>query len=108
MKRPIICIAIVLSSMLMTSCSTFLGTPTDSGLAKVEKGMSKKEVIGLLGNPLARSFNDDLEDLTYEKPFNYTTHQTSLIHIILKNDQVVSMETEILPCPPPQPIVKKE
>ena len=107
MKRTITFIAILMSMSMLSSCG-FLTYYDGASYHKVQSGMTRKEVIKILGIPKTRSFDKNKEDLVYREFLNYSDGLISLVHVKLENDTVVGMETEILPYPPKPAVVIKE
>ncbi len=92
---------------MLSSCG-FLTYYDGASYHKVQSGMTRKEVIKILGIPKTRSFDKNKEDLVYREFLNYSDGLISLVHVKLENDTVVGMETEILPYPPKPTVVVKE
>ncbi len=107
MKRTITFISAMICLLLLNSCYTFEGWGANN-LDKVQKGMTRKEVIKMLGKPRTRSFEGDYEDIAYKTLQHVNPDLISFTHIYLKNDTVVSMKTEMLPFPPQQNVIVKE
>ena len=106
MRKTITLISALTCLLLLNSCYTFEGW--DDNLYKVQKGMTRQEVIKMLGKPRTRSFEGDTEDIAYKTLQHVNPDLISFTHIYLKNDTVVSMKTEMLPFPPQQNVIVKE
>ncbi|MCR5312385.1 MAG: outer membrane protein assembly factor BamE [Bacteroidaceae bacterium] len=107
MRRTITFISAMICLLLLNSCNLFEGWGANN-LDKVQKGMTRKEVIKILGNPRTRSFEGDTEDIAYKILQHINPDLISFTHIYLKNDTVVGMKTEMRPFPPQQNVIVKE
>ena len=63
-----------------------------SAIMKVEKGMAKKEVVSLLGEPDFRRFDEQVEEWEYKKT-NPLTAETTIIIVNFINERVSNMNS---------------
>lgn len=59
-------LALLAFTTCISSCAMILGIDSNT-LMKVQKGMTKEEVTSILGKPMHRSFDHEVEGWTYEK-----------------------------------------
>lgn len=89
----------------MVSCST--SKSINSKLLKINEGMSKKEIVSLLGDPNDRRFEGGYEEWEYRLYTNPFDNQWKFCIITFKGDFVTGMQTYTnhLPEPAPYPII---
>jgi len=80
---------ILLVCSVMTSCSS-LFTAANSSLMQVQRGMTKNEVISLMGNPDFRRFNNMNEQWEY---LRYINGNSMVVVIDFADDKVFSMDS---------------
>lgn len=59
-------LALLVFAICISSCATILGIDSNT-LMRIQKGMTKQEVTSILGQPMHRSFDHEVEGWTYEK-----------------------------------------
>lgn len=98
-KQVFIALSLVACSLFLSGCASLTGS---SAITKIEKGMSKKEIVKLLGEPDFRRFDDQYEEWEYKKE-NVLTQETKIIIVDFVNDRVSHMNSfsgDIHPHPP--------
>ena len=68
--KTFIALALIISSISFCSCGSYM--TGKSAIMKVEKGMAKKEVVSLLGEPDFRRFDEQVEEWEYKKTNHYS------------------------------------
>ena len=63
--KTFIAFGLIISSISFCSCGSYM--TGKSAIMKVEKGMAKKEVVSLLGEPDFRRFDEQVEEWEYKK-----------------------------------------
>lgn len=66
MKTIKLTLALLAFAIGISSCALVLGVDSNI-LMKIQKGMSKEEITSILGQPMHRSFDHEVEGWTYEK-----------------------------------------
>lgn len=98
--KTFIALLLIISPITFCSCGSLLGK---SAILQVEKGMTKKQIVDLLGEPDFRRFDDRYEEWEYKKE-NVITGETKIIIVDFTNERVSNMNSfngENLPTPPP-------
>lgn len=88
--RTFIALALIISSFSLCSCGTYMSSK--SAILKIEKGMSKKEVVGLLGEPNFRRFDEQVEQWEYKKE-GLLSSETTIIIVDFINGRVSNMNS---------------
>lgn len=68
MKTIKLTLALLTFAICMGSCAMILGIDSNT-LMKIQKGMTKEEITSILGQPMHRSFDHEVEGWRYEKVF---------------------------------------
>ena len=66
MKTIKLTLALLAFAICMGSCAMILGIDSNT-LMKIQKGMTKEEITSILGQPMHRSFDHEVEGWRYEK-----------------------------------------
>ena len=66
MKTIKLTLALLTFAICMGSCAMILGIDSNT-LMKIQKGMTKEEITSILGQPMHRSFDHEVEGWRYEK-----------------------------------------
>ena len=66
MKTIKLTLALLVFAICMGSCAMILGIDSNT-LMKIQKGMTKEEITSILGQPMHRSFDHEVEGWRYEK-----------------------------------------
>lgn len=88
--KALITLFLVAGSLFLSSCGTYKASR--DAILKIEKGMSKREVTNLLGNPDYRRFDHDLEQWEFIKVDQLFGTKT-IILVDFDNDRVVNMDS---------------
>lgn len=88
--KVLITLFLVAGSLFLSSCGTYKASR--DAILKIEKGMSKREVTNLLGNPDYRRFDHDLEQWEFIKVDQLFGTKT-IILVDFDNDRVVNMDS---------------
>lgn len=97
--RTFIALLLVICSFTLCSCASLTGK---SAIMKIEKGMTKNDVVGLLGQPDFRRFDEQFEEWEYKKE-NPITSDRKIIVVTFLNGKVSNMNSfngEIPSTPP--------
>lgn len=87
MKKSLL-LCFLLCYMLLSSCGALINDNT----MKVESGMTKEQVIKLLGTPMERKFNRDVETLVFFQ-YNHRIKKDQYFIVDFKNGLVTNMDT---------------
>lgn len=87
-RRTIIWLALAIG---LTSCSSLFYDLKSDVLYNIQKGMSKQEVIKLLGEPKFRRFDRDLDEWEYSKCLSRNGYTTIIVNF--EDGKVVAMDS---------------
>ena len=88
--KILIAFALIICAVSFCSCGSFM--TGKRAIMKVEKGMIKKDVVSLLGEPDFRRFNEQMEEWEYKK-MNPLTSETTIIIVDFIDERVSNMNT---------------
>lgn len=98
--KTFIALALIICSISFCSCGSYM--TSKSAIMKIEKGMTKKEVVSLLGEPDFRRFDEQMEEWEYKK-INALTSETTIVIVDFINERVSNMNSfngDNYPTPP--------
>ncbi len=86
------------AALSLSSCSSLLTTVADKS-AQIQKGMSKEEVVAIMGNPAYRRFNEVSDQWEYRT--RLVNGGSDVVVIDFRHGRVSGMESffEHDPCP---------
>lgn len=88
--KALITLSLIVGSLFLSSCGTYKSSR--NAILKIEKGMSKRDITNLLGNPDYRRFDHDLEQWEFIKADQLMGTRT-IILVDFDNDRVVNMDS---------------
>lgn len=88
-KQTFLALSLTICSLFLSGCASLTG---NSAITKIEKGMTKKEIVKLLGEPDFRRFDDQYEEWEYKKT-HPLTQETKIIIVDFINERVSHMNS---------------
>ena len=88
--KTFIALSLVICSVVLCSCGSYM--TGKSAVMKIEKGMTKKEIVSLLGDPDFRRFDEQYEEWEYKK-VNPLTAETTIIIVDFIHERVSNMNS---------------
>ena len=88
--KPVIALSLLIGAFFFSSCGTY--KTTRDAIFKIEKGMSKREITNLLGNPDFRRFDHEYEQWEFVKVDPLNGNRTVILVDFLE-DRVINMDS---------------